>query len=259
MKNYRPNLKIGFKLLVLILTFSFLVFDLTLAQEPPFDFGDAPDFPVNGYPSLSANDGARHKDISRFRLGSLVDAENESLQVDNDLDDGLDPIHLSVKIKNESWEDKIFLNVLLDVNQDGDWEDAPEWIVKNQIFSIPTGETLTYQLPISAFTLLPLGLNLEYTWLRLTVTDTPIENYIRKGEYYFGETEDHLIKPLPTFPPLPTPLGPSGPPPVSGGPGHGGGGGGDDGGGGGGGGGGDGGGGGTGPGRGEGGSVPGDL
>ena len=50
------------------------VFHNAGAEEPYLDFGDAPDPP---YPTLLANNGARHVVVPGIYLGSLIDAEND--------------------------------------------------------------------------------------------------------------------------------------------------------------------------------------
>ena len=175
-----------------------------------WDFGDAPDSPVNGYPSLLASNGARHHDVGRFNLGISADVELDSWQVDGDSpavgsDDGLDIWNLVVNVKNNDWSGPVYLNALLDINRDGDWEDDLEWISQNVVLNIPQGTSAIYPLPISPFMFLPWAFNFDQTWLRITVSEIPIENYIGTGEFFFGETEDHIIKPFPGPPPDPKP------------------------------------------------------
>ena len=107
-----------------------------------FDFGDAPD-PL--FPTLAKNDGARHKDVSRAWFGQSVDTERDAAdQVDvlaktgDSFDDGLlGAIPLEFSVTNNDWDGPVYVNVLLDINKDGDWEDQGEWVVQNMAVDVP--------------------------------------------------------------------------------------------------------------------------
>lgn len=102
-----------------------------------------------------------------------------------------------------------FLNVLLDMNMDGDWNDtfapcappAPaacafEWAVKNSVFlMLPGCNTIT----VPAF---PVGPKPGPGWLRLTITDFPVPDDFPwngsaglgpDGQFQGGETEDYPV------------------------------------------------------------------
>jgi hypothetical protein len=87
---------------------------------------------------------------------------------------------------------QVYLNICLDMNGDGDWNDnflcegglsAYEWAVKNQAISIPE----TYYSP--AFR---VGPNEGLAWLRISLTDEPVpDDYPWAGGIFAGgETED---------------------------------------------------------------------
>jgi hypothetical protein len=153
-----------------------------------FDFGDAPD---PNYPSLASSDGARHKDVTRAWFGTSVDAERDAAdQVDvlantgDEFDDallGAKPFEFSAT--NNDWDGPLYVNVLLDLNKDGDWEDEGEWVLQNMEVNIPMGETVEFPTDVDFA---------EETHLRMTLTSVPLEGYIGKGEFEIGETEDHM-------------------------------------------------------------------
>ncbi len=145
------------------------------------DFGDADDPP---YPSLLANDGARHLDICRAWLGAWVDAEDDAEVPNKDFyDDSVLSIKpLKFRVSNWNWPSDLYLNVLVDTNDDGDWEDSGEWIVQNLVVSVPKGKGKLIETDV------------EWdadSWMRVTLTGDPITSYVGKGEFAIGETEDY--------------------------------------------------------------------
>ena len=159
-------------------------------KKPSFDFGDAPD-PT--YPSLLASNGARHADITRAWFRDNVDAETDARVTDlDDFDDGLiSPDPITFKVTNNNWPDNLFVNILIDYNNDGDWADDNEWAVQNFRVSVPQGQSQEFDTEVS----LPLD-----TWMRMTLTDVPLTNYVGTGEFKIGETED-IVKRVPHEPP----------------------------------------------------------
>ena len=106
------------------------------------DFGDAPD-PT--YPSLNASNGASHEVVAGYHLGAGVDEENDAKQTSNAdgdaMDDGLSShslvpggtrSHIAVVASAEGK-----LDAWLDLNRDGDWDDAGEYIVSS---ATPAGQ-----------------------------------------------------------------------------------------------------------------------
>jgi len=104
----------------------------------------------------------------------------------------------------------VFVNVLFDWNQDGDWNDnfpcgaecVHEWTFKNYVVTLAPGcNTIT--LPN-----FPIGPRVGASWMRLTLTRTPVKDDFpwngslgeANGYYVGGETEDYPvhISPPPT-------------------------------------------------------------
>jgi hypothetical protein len=96
-------------------------------------------------------------------------------------------------------EAEMYVNVLFDWNQDGDWKDLlntfggqiPEHVLTN--FPIPGG----YQGPLSV--LLPpdfrIGPNSGHVWARFMVSDSIVPpSWYGEGKFLYGETEDYLIE-----------------------------------------------------------------
>jgi fibronectin type 3 domain-containing protein len=136
---------------------------LMFGNHPEFDFGDAPD---DGsawrYPTLLANDGARHRIVHGFHLGTSVDGEHDgqpTLGADGDDLDGHDDedgvTFLTGLVRGTTAQIEVvasapgLLNAWLDFNGDGDWADAGEQIFVDQAlvagvnslsFAVPWGE-----------------------------------------------------------------------------------------------------------------------
>ena len=175
-------------------------------SQPMLDFGDAPD----EYPTLLANDGARHKINPLVRLGRYIDGEFDG-QPTNAADgddlaniDDEDGVYFSTPIiPGGVVELKVlascdgFLNAWVDFNADGDWDDAFE-----QIF---TSEPLTAGVNYLKFEVPPAQLvaleTKTYCRFRFTSQDSSAEiGYA--GPADDGEVEDYLIKiegPQPIF------------------------------------------------------------
>ncbi len=100
-------------------------------------------------------------------------------------------------------EREVFLNILVDMNQDGDWNDnfecpsgcAYEWAVKNEPVVLPPGCSAHTS---SAF---PVGPNPGRGWLRITLTSSAVSDDFPwdgstgptgGGFFRGGETEDYL-------------------------------------------------------------------
>ena len=160
-------------------------------ETSEWETGDAPD---PSYPSLVSSDGARHADVTRAWLGDGVDAESDSRQVDGDLfDDGLvrpDPV--TVLVTNNDWGGLLVLNILVDLNKDGDWEDVGEWAVQNWKVNVPKGQSRLVGTSID----LPAS-----TWMRVTLSAATLSSYTGRGGFKGGETEDYILPPPPTATP----------------------------------------------------------
>lgn len=211
------------------------------APTPPplADYGDAPDDQPSGYlvgpgmgiegnfPSLYntpntrvvGNRGIVHRNANPdLRFGRMMTQENESPQVDNDTDDGAPTLvianngatgSIAVNVRAAAGDpnERVqgFINVLLDLNQDGVWREhldgqalVQEWVVQNFPVSLNRGALERMQLP--AFNYGPSSVRTE-AWARLSLTPTPIDraDFAAVGGwdgsgptagYNGGETED---------------------------------------------------------------------
>lgn len=141
----------------------------------PYDYGDAPDpqvGTVGEYPTLLANDGARHTRGSGLYLGTVdnVDGEadgQQSATADGDdayLNDDEDGITFTTTLMRGSTTANVqadvggaaascggaaYLHGWIDFNADGDWADAGEQIIDNS----PVGDGInnrTFTVPAAA-------------------------------------------------------------------------------------------------------------
>ncbi len=151
-----------------------------------FDFGDA----GGTYPTVLADDGVRHSDPNRLWFGQWADLEPDANVPNADaFDDGLlSTSPISVRVNNWDLTGDIYLNVLIDRNNDGDWADAGEWAVQNAVTGTPIFKGASFDTTES--------------WdpdtegaLRITVTDVSIASYDGTGEFALGETEDYFGPP----------------------------------------------------------------
>jgi len=172
-------------------------------MEQPLEFGDAPD-PT--YPSLLASDGSRHCPTTTELLGlglqglDCKDFELDARVIDNDTCcDGLvttfitanDPAEtVTFEVTNFIPMDPLIVNILIDLNIDGDWTDAGEHVVQNQPIPLPGPAEGTFvSMPFST-----VGATPGPTWLRLTLTRTPVTvPWNGTGLFECGETEDWNI------------------------------------------------------------------
>ena len=136
--------------------------NVDFGNKASFDFGDAP----SPYPTLSSASGASAGLLSGFRLGALIDAENNGLP--NPLAMGDDSLNLddedgvvitgnfyagttgtiSVTVTATS-RPSGYLQGWLDFNDDGDWLDAGEQIVVDRLLGSGT-YSLNFAIPADA-------------------------------------------------------------------------------------------------------------
>jgi len=97
----------------------------------------------------------------------------------------------------------VYLNILLDMNQDGDWNDnflcgtvcAYEWAVKNAVVTLVPGCDMQDSPSFL------IGPNVCFSWLRISLSDTPVtDDYPWRGSAGLagqtlqgGETEDYPV------------------------------------------------------------------
>jgi len=192
----------------------------TESEPAPLDFGDAPD---PGYPSLLASDGARHTPTDTEFLGLQStgdgkDFEPDAKIIDADLfDDGLLTLALTTgnpaqtvdfEVTNLIPDDQtLIVNILLDLNGDGDWNDPGEHVVQNQPIPL-TGiaEGVFTSDPFST-----VGATGGPTWMRITLTrhqinpnwDGTMASAGYAEAFECGETEDWLVELQEIVPPTP--------------------------------------------------------
>ncbi|MBN2354645.1 T9SS type A sorting domain-containing protein [candidate division KSB1 bacterium] len=183
----------------------------TLCVE--LDFGDAPD-PT--FPTLLANDGARHMIVPDVNLGAAVDYEMDgqphaSAAGDdlNNMDDEDGVTFLSSLTQARDADITVttgmagILNGWIDFNGDGDWQDASEHIFVNTLLGSSGSHNLTFTVPADAqigptFARFRFSTEsgLSFTGL---ARDGEVEDYqvaIDELRYDFGDAPD------PTFPTL---------------------------------------------------------
>jgi len=160
------------------------------------DFGDAP----APYPTLLANNGARQIVRSGWSIGASVDRECDGLpSPDADMDDvtgaddedgvsfsavcpGLPTSDVTVSV-NVPADTKGYLNVWLDFNRNGDWNDPGDHIVVDA--SVTTG-TYKFNFPIGA----TVGVGQSYARVRLN--PLPGASFTGLGDGG-GEIEDYKV------------------------------------------------------------------
>lgn len=194
-----------------------------------WDFGDAPDGEgATGYAAPFAQQGRfpsrrntphgitghgiRHRVVAGEggdRLGATKDGEAEAATVDRDRDDlpgGAGPLStdrrggFEVTVHADPGEPASrYLNLLCDLDRDGDWADAGEWVVSNREVSRDTAGGFlaeqTVRLEVAPDGSLDPGLY----WLRLSLTRRPLPGDSWDGSgpasgYQAGETEDFLLE-----------------------------------------------------------------
>jgi hypothetical protein len=170
-------------------------------EEPELlDFGDAPDSPAApGYPTLLANNGARHGIVLGVFMGNLVDPEADGQPTASADGDDLNP---AIGIDDEdgvtfpmplypgvgATVDVVcsvsgFLSAWIDYNADGDWADPGETIFSVQAVAAGTN-SLAFSIPATATT------GATFARFRFTTLQTPI-GY--NGLILNGEVEDYKV------------------------------------------------------------------
>ena len=192
---------------------------VTVIMDPAFDFGDAPD-PVDStggeYPTLLANDGARHvvdPYAAPLLLGATVgmepdgqptaaaDGDDMNVLYDDAIpypdgdEDGVTfgaPLFVSATESGTGsvtvvvvGEDGL-LDAWIDFNQDGDWDDGGE-----KIF---TGEPVANGSNALQFTI-PAGASAGNTYARFRLSS--IGGLLPTGSAPDGEVEDYVVELLP--------------------------------------------------------------
>ncbi|TWU02566.1 SdrD B-like domain-containing protein [Stieleria varia] len=187
------------------------------AQDPAFDGGDAPTAAQSGfaksYPTLISNDGAFHQILEGLHLGNAVDddgftglptsmADGDDVSEADD-EDGVVIPELTVDIGNvavvsvpqTTLDLGGRLDAWIDLNRDGDWDDAGERLT-------PAGgqllTTLTTEINLPAVA----TAGNRYARFRLSLTGglSPggslinIDPVTSEGDNIPGEVEDYLVR-----------------------------------------------------------------
>jgi PKD repeat protein len=162
---------------------------IRIEEEPDtFDFGDVP------YATLLADNGARHRVIQGYCLGTLIDGEDdgqpdpEAMGDDNhgiDDEDGVifktdlasgEPATLDIIASKGG-----MLKAWIDYNQDNDWDDPGEMVLDQQVAEGTNTETIT----------IPADAKEGYTFARFRYSSHPIESDRKLLED--GEVEDYHV------------------------------------------------------------------
>jgi hypothetical protein len=163
-------------------------------QPPELDFGDAPD-PT--YPTLLANDGARHIIVPNIYLGATIDPDPDgqpdpnALGDDNDgTDDEDGVVFTSLLYPGSPAKVKVtasvpgYLNAWVDFNADGDWDDPQEKIFISKALAAGPND-LFYFVPTDAVA------GPAISRFRFSTEDT-LWKYT--GEAPDGEVEDYEVE-----------------------------------------------------------------
>ncbi len=157
-----------------------------VATVSPYDYGDAPD-PL--YPTLLANNGARHE-ISNLYLGAGVDTDDDGLSsalADGDVDDGIGFPNIWVRGLTANIgvtsSGTGSLNAWVDFNGDGDWADAGEQVFTNTALTAGTNP-LFFDIPDAAIE--------GYTYARFRLNTAGNLDYF--GSALDGEVEDYRVE-----------------------------------------------------------------
>ena len=171
--------------------------DYEVCIDPPqeeLDFGDAPD---PSYPTLLANDGARHRYEQGVYLGNLWDAEPDGLPSpdalgdDNDNLDDEDGVNFMTPLNpgQPATIDVIasqdgYLDAWIDFNGNGDWSDSEDHIYAAELLIVGSN-SLTFTVPASA------GPNLT-TYARFRFSMQGGLDF--RGAIDNGEVEDYRVR-----------------------------------------------------------------
>ncbi|MCP4456076.1 MAG: hypothetical protein GY809_31860 [Planctomycetes bacterium] len=170
-------------------------------QQSYLDFGDAP----SSYRTMLSTNGARHYVSANIRLGQLIGGEPDGQPGQNaDWDIGDDGVEFQGDLSvGQTAEVQITastlgaVNAWLDLNGDGDWDDAQEQVLMDE--PVATGNTsLSFFIPESALS------GPSYMRFRFN-TAGGLGPY---GLAADGEVEDYAVTLVEDQPPVVTPLTP---------------------------------------------------
>ncbi len=184
--------------------------DASVFFDAAMDFGDAPDSP---YPTLLANNGARHLINTNIHLGKLIDGEPDGQPDPNATGDDInkladeDGVSFTSPLNpgqiasvNVECSTAGFLSAWIDFNGNGFWADPGE-----QIFAVlavgPGINPLTFAVPPAAIlgrTFARFRFTTKQTALSFVglAEDGEVEDYevfIREKEYDFGDAPEGVL------------------------------------------------------------------
>jgi hypothetical protein len=169
------------------------------------DFGDAPDTPESGgnYPTLLAQDGARHSFRPDLCLGTVVDGESDGQPKPDALGDDENPpgvaddedgvlftssitpgqtASVSIFATLPVGFNQAYVNAWVDFNRDGDWDDAGEHIFAPTVVA-PGLNSRTFPVPA--------GASQGGTFARFRISSARALDF--RGLADDGEVEDYAV------------------------------------------------------------------
>jgi hypothetical protein len=174
--------------------------DVLTAIPPAVDRGDAPDGP---YPTLLANNGARHIIRNSYSMGPAVDPEADgqpsplaTRDDTNGVPDDEDGVVITSPIAPggittvdvTAVGGKGFLNAWADFNRDGDWLDAGEQIFTSKLLSMGVN-SLSFAVPAAT---IPEAAGIPPVISRWRFSRQEVLS--PTGLSSSGEVEDHLLR-----------------------------------------------------------------
>ncbi|MFT5144392.1 MAG: putative repeat protein (TIGR01451 family), partial [Thalassolituus oleivorans] len=180
--------------------------DMDMAVVVKLDLGDAP----APYKTLMEDNGARHRLIQDApMLGAFVDVDNDGAPSDDGQGD--DTLDGTPDDEDSLPDDLVFiagtdhvlnfpyvspssdalLNIWVDFNDDGDWDDWGEHPIHNQVLpqTLPTGLYALATIPV-----LPTSVNTKQTFMRLRICSNNMECNAYIGMAEDGEVEDYTVE-----------------------------------------------------------------
>lgn len=168
-------------------------------RQDYLEFGDAPDPPYhttlynNGpYATRLASGDGPHAgdDVSYEGSANLV---NEDEHDDGFVDSATTPQNLTVEVSNDApSQNPVWVNVFVDLNDDGDWRDPGEWLVRNASVTVDGSTNVTFETTPAVRDYLAGNTTGGYTRLMVTAGAVPPDlQGGRHSPWHWGEIEDY--------------------------------------------------------------------
>ncbi|MFW6172101.1 MAG: Ig-like domain-containing protein, partial [Planctomycetota bacterium] len=176
--------------------------DVDFGNFASLDFGSAP--ATLGYPTLLADDGARHGVTVGYQLGELIDSEPDGLPHPEALGDNLDNLNdedgvelpdtlfqgmtasMEVTVQT-SGHPRGYFQGWIDFNGDGDWNDSGEQVADNLRLGEGT-HTVSFDVPSGP----DVALGNTFARFRYAMDD----DVGPTGKATVGEVEDYMVRVL---------------------------------------------------------------